>query len=134
MADPAVYAVAVLQDIAFGSDMIAYLQGIDATLEPYGGRFVVHHATPTVKEGELTGRSAVIILAFPDRRSAEEWYDSPAYQEILPLRTANSQAVVALLADGAPEGYTARQGLQGWLAGSRRASPAAGDSTASTER
>lgn len=128
MADPATYAVALLQDIEFGSDLIAYLEGIDTTLEPYGGRFVVHHAGPTVKEGELTGRSAVIIIAFPDRRSAEEWYDSPAYQQILPLRTANSQAVVALLADGAPAGYTARRGLQSWLAGSRRASRAAGES------
>src|SRR5690242_19456382 len=127
MADPAVYAVAILQDIAFGSDMTTYLRGIDATLEPYGGRFVVHHPGPTVKEGELTGRSAMIILTFPDRRSAEEWYDSPAYQQILPLRTANSQAVVALLADGVPDGYTAQQGLEGWLTGSRRGSQGSAD-------
>ncbi len=122
VSDPAVYAIAVLSDITFGADLIAYLQGIDATLEPFGGQFVVHHPGPTLVEGELSGRGAVIVIAFPDRRSAEDWYGSPAYQEILPLRTSNSTGI-AMLVDGVAEGYTARQGLQLMLAGSRRLSP-----------
>jgi uncharacterized protein (DUF1330 family) len=116
VSDPAVYAIAVLHDIRFGTDMIAYLQGLDATLEPYDGRFVVHHPGPTMVEGELSGRSAVIVIAFPDRTSAQEWYDSPAYQAILPLRTSNSGGL-AMLVDGVPEGYSAWQGLQAMLAG-----------------
>jgi uncharacterized protein (DUF1330 family) len=109
MAAPPVFAVALLQDIAFGADMISYLAGLDATLEPYGGRFVVHRPAPTVAEGELSGRSALIVIEFPDRISAEQWYESPAYQEILPLRTRNSRAV-AMIVDTVPEGYRARQG------------------------
>ena len=123
MSDPAVYAIAVLHDIQFGTDMIAYLQGIDATLEPYGGRFIVHHPAPTMVEGQLSGRSAVIVIGFPDRESAQAWYDSPAYQAILPLRTSNSRGL-AMLVDGVPEGYTASQGLQAMLAGSRRGTSA----------
>lgn len=120
MSDPAVYAIAVLRDIRFGTDMIAYLQAIDATLEPYGGRFVVHQPGPTIVEGELSGRSAVIVIAFPDRASAQGWYDSPAYQAILPLRTSSSSGL-AMLVDGVPAGYSATRGLEVMLAGRRDA-------------
>jgi uncharacterized protein (DUF1330 family) len=118
MAGQPVLAVALLQDIAFGTDMITYLEGLDATLVPYGGRFVVHRPAPTVIEGELSGRSALIVIEFPDRASAEQWYDSPAYQEILPLRTRNSRGV-ALIVDTVAEDYTARQGLEVMLNRSR---------------
>jgi uncharacterized protein (DUF1330 family) len=116
MTQPRTYAVALLEDIHFGADLIGYLERIDATLEPFGGRFVVHQPAPTLVEGSLAGRTALIIIDFPDRSSATRWYESPAYQEILPLRTENSRAF-ALLADGVPEGYTAAAGLRGWLGG-----------------
>ncbi|GAA3604352.1 DUF1330 domain-containing protein [Microlunatus ginsengisoli] len=115
MLEPPTYAVALLQDLHFGADLIEYLRQIDATLDPYGGRFLVHQPGPTLVEGELSGRTALIVIAFPDRRSATQWYDSPAYQEILPLRTGNSRAF-ALLADGVPEHYRAAEGLAEMLA------------------
>jgi len=46
------------------------------------------------------------VIGFPDLDAARAWYDSPAYQEILPLRTRNSDGVT-LLVDGVPEGYRA---------------------------
>jgi len=36
------YAIAYLRDVRFGEEIIEYLQRIDATLAPYGGRFLVH--------------------------------------------------------------------------------------------
>ena len=38
-------------------------------------------------------------LAFPDHPSARAWYDSAAYQAILPLRSENSDSTV-ILVDG----------------------------------
>ena len=32
----------------------------------------------------------MVVIEFPDRDHALEWYDSPAYQAILPLRTENT--------------------------------------------
>jgi uncharacterized protein (DUF1330 family) len=37
---------------------------------------------------------------------AHAWYDSPAYQEILPLRTENSEGAT-ILVEGVEEGYRA---------------------------
>ena len=47
-----------------------------------------------------------MVIGFPDLDAARAWYDSPAYQEILPLRTRNSDGVT-LLVDGVPDGYRA---------------------------
>jgi hypothetical protein len=46
------------------------------------------------------------VIGFPDLAAARAWYDSPAYREILPLRTRNSDGVT-LLVDGVPDGYRA---------------------------
>ncbi len=91
------YAIAHLQDVTIGADIVQYLQRIDATLAPFGGRFLVHGADPAELEGEVPG--APIVIEFPSTAQARDWYDSPAYREILPLRTRNSRSI-AYLVDG----------------------------------
>lgn len=36
------YAIATLRNVAMGPAIIEYLERIDATLAPFGGKFVVH--------------------------------------------------------------------------------------------
>jgi uncharacterized protein (DUF1330 family) len=36
------YAVAHMHEVVMGPDIVEYLQRIDATLAPFGGRFAVH--------------------------------------------------------------------------------------------
>lgn len=72
-----------------GPAIVEYLQRIDATLEPFGGRFIVE-----VWEGAWPGH--LIIIEFPDRERARSWYESSANQEILPLRTNNSEVDVVV--------------------------------------
>lgn len=98
------YAIAYLNDVDFGEAIIEYIEKIDATLAPYGGRFLVHGGKLTPAEGEWTGD--IVIIEFPDAASATEWYESPAYQEILPLRTEHSSSIAALV-EGVPDGYRA---------------------------
>ena len=99
------YAFAHLRNVNFGPDIIAYLEGIDATMAPYGGAFVLHgDGNKKVLEGTFAGD--IVMLSFPDRKAAEDWYASPAYQAILPLRTRNSDGDV-LLIDGAEDGHKA---------------------------
>jgi uncharacterized protein (DUF1330 family) len=94
---PKTYAIAHLQDVQFGSEIAEYLRRIDDTLEPFGGRFLVHGMRQTVVEGDWPGD--LIIIEFPDRARAEAWYASDRYQQILPLRTRNSRAN-AIIIDG----------------------------------
>ena len=98
------YAVAHLRSVDLNAEVVDYMRRIDATLEPFGGRFLVHGVLPEVVEGEWPG--FLVVIGFPDLDTARAWYGSPAYQGILPLRTRNSDGV-ALLVDGVPEGYRA---------------------------
>ena len=98
------YAIAYLREVEFGVEIAEYLERIDETLAPYGGRFIVHGGDLTPAEGEWDG--AIVIIEFPSPEAVHEWYDSPAYQAILPLRTEHSQSIAAMVV-GVPDGYRA---------------------------
>ena len=44
------------------------------------------------------------MIGFPDLDAARAWYESPAHQDIAPLRACNSDGEVVLL-DGTPDGH-----------------------------
>jgi uncharacterized protein (DUF1330 family) len=98
------YAIANLQNVDFNDDVVRYLEEIDATLAPFEGRFVIHGGEITVAEGEWPG--TLIVIEFPTREAARGWYESDAYQAILPLRTDNSEGS-AILVDGVEPGHKA---------------------------
>lgn len=98
------YAVAHLRQVDFGEQIVDYLKRIDATLAPFGGRYVVHGTRTTVLEGDWPGD--LVIIGFPDRENAEAWYNSPAYREIIALRTDNSRGDV-ILVDSVKTGHRA---------------------------
>ncbi|MFC0508982.1 DUF1330 domain-containing protein [Micromonospora costi] len=91
------YALAHLRRAPVHDEVLEYLERIDATLAPFGGRFLVHGGTVEVLEGDWPGD--VVILEFPDLATARAWYGSPAYQEIKPLRTRHLAGDV-ILVDG----------------------------------
>ena len=98
------YAIAHIREIDLNEDILVYLRKIDATLEPFEGRFAVHGAVPEVIEEPFPG--SLVIIEFPDTERARAWYESDAYAEILPLRTENSDSS-AILVEGTPPGYRA---------------------------
>ena len=98
------YAVAHMRQVTMGPQIVEYLQRIDATLEPFGGRYLVHGGDLDVIENDWPGH--LIVIAFPDKEHARGWYNSPAYRQILALRTDNSYADV-VLADGVGHSHKA---------------------------
>ena len=98
------YAVARLTEVAMGPEIVDYLKKIDATLEPFNGHFLIHGGPIERLEGAWSGD--LIMIAFPDKDHAREWYESPAYREILPLRTGNSRGDVILI-DGVSRDHKA---------------------------
>jgi uncharacterized protein (DUF1330 family) len=107
------YAVGYLRDVAFGDDIIRYMREIDATLEPFGGEFIVHGGQIESVEGEWDGD--LVIIRFPDRASAMAWYGSADYQRILPLRVQNSRSMAAVV-DGVKAGHTGSAKVEELLA------------------
>jgi uncharacterized protein (DUF1330 family) len=83
-------AYVIVQETVKDEEMFAaYRNGVVATLEEFGGRFVVRGGQLTVVEGEWP-HPRLVVIEFPSREAAEGWYRSPAYQELLPLRLGSS--------------------------------------------
>ncbi|MFG2297386.1 DUF1330 domain-containing protein [Streptomyces sp. NPDC048603] len=98
------YAMGVIRPETMNEDILRYIEEIQSTMNPFGGRFLVHGTRPEVLEG--TFPSQVVVIAFPDIETARAWYASDAYQAIIPLRARHMDGEILLL-DGVPPGYDA---------------------------
>lgn len=62
-----------------------YRAGVPQTLAAWGGELILR-----ADQGEALGghhrHADVVVLRFPDLASAHGWYESPAYQALIPLR------------------------------------------------
>ena len=79
-----------------------YRSQVSSTLAPFGAKFLVRGGAFTTVEGDLP-IDLIIVLEFPSRDAAEAWYQSDAYQAVLPLRlaAARSQLVIVDAVDSA---------------------------------
>jgi uncharacterized protein (DUF1330 family) len=66
---------------------LSYLEQVEATAAPYGGVWLAQGEADAI-EGTWPG--SVVLMEFPSRADAENWYHSPEYQAILPLRLNNT--------------------------------------------
>jgi uncharacterized protein (DUF1330 family) len=98
------YAIGHLRNVTVGPEIVEYLRRIDATLEPFGGRFIIHGGKVDVREGSWSGD--LIVIAFPRLDLARAWYDSPTYQAIAPLRRDHSEGEIVIM-DGVPPEHRA---------------------------
>ena len=98
------YAVGYLRDVQPSPQVLEYIERIEATMEPYGGQWRVHGTELVPLEGVWTG--GLVVIEFPSMEAAREWWDSPEYRAIAPLRTEHSDSMVCLV-EGVPAGYRA---------------------------
>jgi uncharacterized protein (DUF1330 family) len=75
----------------------AYPPAVLPTLASHGVEVLVADYESEVVEGQPS--SVTIVLKFASKEAARAWYDSPEYQEIVHLRTDNSEGSV-VFADG----------------------------------
>lgn len=88
------YAVGLLSEVRVGAEIEEYLERIEATMTPFGGRFLIHGEPPEDVEGQLPGD--LIVIAFPEPDGAAHWYRSADYQAIADLRRRNSTGSITL--------------------------------------
>ncbi|WP_405438325.1 DUF1330 domain-containing protein [Streptomyces avidinii] len=98
------YAIAHIRPTTMNEDILRYIERIQPTMDPFGGRFLVHGQDVEVLEGPFPG--TVVMIGFPDIESARAWYASDAYRAILPLRTDHIEGEVVLV-EGVPADYDA---------------------------
>lgn len=62
-----------------------YSSRVMSTFKKYGGTLICLSDAVEEVEGKWDGARTVVVK-FKDRDAAMKWYDSPEYQEIIPLR------------------------------------------------
>ncbi len=77
----------------------AYRDAVPAVIERFGGRYHIRGGKADVKEGNWDV-PRLVVIEFPSVARAQEFYDSPEYQEILPLRLNASTGSLALVEGG----------------------------------
>ncbi|WP_067972463.1 DUF1330 domain-containing protein [Nocardiopsis trehalosi] len=98
----AAYVIANLYSAVPHPEVAEYIERMPGTFAPYGGRFLVHVTPHEVKEGSWDGD--IVMIGFPGIAEARAWWDSPAYQEIAPLRSRHMKGDIIMI-EGVPEDY-----------------------------
>ncbi len=62
-----------------------YRRKTPATIEPYGGRFLVRAGRLETLEGDPP-LPRIVVIEFPSFDRARAWYQSDAYQRLVPIR------------------------------------------------
>ena len=82
-------------EITDPEDYQTYARQTLATLEPYGGKFIVRGGNAETIEGDWQPKRFVVI-EFPGVEQAKVWYNSPEYSSIIGIRhrSANSRMIL----------------------------------------
>jgi len=65
--------------------------------EKYGGEYLARGGELTLKESELWTPTRLVLIRFPDSASANRFYDSPEYQEVLKISKQAARRTIVLL-------------------------------------
>ena len=76
-----------------------YRKAVPATVEKYGGKFLVRGGRMEVVEGSWRPKR-VVVTEFPSLEQAKRWYDSEEYREPKAIRLKASKANL-IMVDGA---------------------------------
>jgi uncharacterized protein (DUF1330 family) len=92
----AVYFALEIEKVTDQQKLVEYSQRGVETIKQYGGKLVVIGGAPETVEGNWQPQ-AVAILEFEDEAHFKHWYNSPEYQEVMPLRLQGTTSRAMLL-------------------------------------
>lgn len=64
---------------------VQYRAQVPATLAPWGAELLFRGQKATLLAGNL-GHADTVVIRFPDLAAVDGWYQSAAYQALIPLR------------------------------------------------
>lgn len=77
-----------------------YADAAPATIAEFGGEVLLRGQVKSVLSG-AHGHQSVAVIKFPDQEAVSNWYNSPAYQALIPNR--NQAADVVLISCDEPQ-------------------------------
>jgi uncharacterized protein (DUF1330 family) len=75
-----------------------YADRVAPIIERCGGKYVSVDKAADVRSGEWPFVRTVIV-AYPNFAAAQRWYDSPEYQQIIPIRMRAIDANIVMVRD-----------------------------------
>ena len=75
--------------------LAAYSQAAGPTVAEFGGKLIVRAPALEVLSGDVD-YDRCVIMEFGDAASARAWYNSEAYQALVPLRSQGADVVFTL--------------------------------------
>lgn len=72
-----------------------YVAKVMSTIASHQGRVIAFDEEPEVIEGPIE-HPRTVIIEFPSMTEFRAWYDSPEYQEILPLRLKSTRGTLVV--------------------------------------
>lgn len=85
-------------DVLDPEEYKTYVAKVPPTIAKFGGKYLARGGRVIHLEGAAQPHR-VVILEFADLDTAKRWYDSPEYQEVLPIRLRASRSH-AMLVEG----------------------------------
>ena len=89
------YVIAQI-DVLNSENYAVYVKQVQATIDLYGGKFLVRGGKAESFEGTPPGDRNVIIQ-FPSYQAAQDWYHSKEYAPVKKLRMAVSTSVQTIV-------------------------------------
>jgi len=96
---PPAYVIAEVE-VTDPINMQKYVEKMPETLAPFNHSYLVRGGKPQALEGETP--KAIVVIAFDSVEKAREWYDSPAYAAIRPIRQSAAKCRIFIVEGIAP--------------------------------
>jgi len=92
------YVVVTIKKVLDLEAFRKYAAKVAPIIERCGGKYVAVDKAPEVRDG-VWPFVRTVIVAYPNFASAQRWYDSPAYREIIPIRKRAIDANIVIVRD-----------------------------------
>ena len=83
---PPAYYVGNVQEVRDAEAYKAYAGKVADTLMPFGGKFIVRGAEPVILDASRKPPGYIVIIQFPSMKNLRDWWNSPVYSSIRPIR------------------------------------------------
>ena len=97
---PPGYVIAEV-DVTDPATMQKYGEKVPETLAPFNHQYLVRSSKIQTLEGEPP-KGGIVLIAFDSEEKAREWYDSPAYAAIRPIRQSAAKSRIFIVEGVAP--------------------------------
>ena len=74
-----------------------YMENTKSIIESYGGEYLVRGGDIDVKDNQLWKPTRMVLVRFPDKESADKFYQSDEYKPFREIRHKNANSTIFLV-------------------------------------